>query len=501
MLKKLPFYPILCAVFSILSLAAHNVEEISLVVLLRPLAAATILSILLFWLAQRFLREWHRAALATLAITFFFFVYGHVYNLLEDLTIANISVFRHRTLLPLFGILLLVQLYLIARHLDQPVKYTLLFNTLSILLLLYPTSKIGFSVLQHLSTDRAVQVAHKDLAPAGRQQPDIYYIILDAYGREDIFRGFLRYDNHDFVTALRQRGFYVADCSQSNYAYTDFSLTSALNYEYLDTLSVSHSRADRVALLKHGSVRTFLEANGYKTIAFPTGWPFTEWKDADLYLDFDRPLTSLSEFETLILNTTLLRALNDSVSTGTLQATHKDLRRLRVLSLLDKIKQLPNMDGDLFVFAHIVVPHLPYTFGPNGEVPVYDGKTATYEQTRNAYIGQVEFINSEILKVVDALMENSETPPVIIIQGDHGPLPDIAEGYPERMAILNAYYFPGMQLDEILYPSISPVNTFRVVLNTYFGQELPLLEDRSYFAPEKDRSAVQLVPNTYSCEP
>ena len=85
---------------------------------------------------------------------------------------------------------------------------------------------------------------------------------------------------------------------------------------------------------------------------------------------------------------------------------------------------------------------------------------------------------------------------MIIIQGDHGPLPDLTEEASQRLPILNAYYLPGIQMDNVLYPSISPVNSFRVVLNSYFGQTLPLLEDRSYFGPEEDRNANQLVPNT-----
>ena len=32
-----------------------------------------------------------------------------------------------------------------------------------------------------------------------------------------------------------------------------------------------------------------------------------------------------------------------------------------------------------------------------------------------------------------------------------------------------------------MYPSISPVNSFRVILNAYFGGNLELLEDRTYF--------------------
>ena len=49
------------------------------------------------------------------------------------------------------------------------------------------------------------------------------------------------------------------------------------------------------------------------------------------------------------------------------------------------------------------------------------------------------------------------------------------------MAILNAYYFPGGD-EGLLYPTITPVNTFRVVFNRYFDRDLELLEDVSYFA-------------------
>jgi hypothetical protein len=49
------------------------------------------------------------------------------------------------------------------------------------------------------------------------------------------------------------------------------------------------------------------------------------------------------------------------------------------------------------------------------------------------------------------------------------------------MSILNAYYFPDKKYDD-LYPGITPVNTFRVVLNLYFARDYELLDDRSFFS-------------------
>ncbi|HMB23462.1 MAG TPA: sulfatase-like hydrolase/transferase, partial [Anaerolineales bacterium] len=424
---------------------------------------------------------------------------GQVYALLEDVTLGGTSIFRHRTLLPLFGVLFLVILYFIVR-LEQPGRFTQGFNLLAIFLLVYPLAGISFSTFQRESADRAVNASSNRVA-ARADLPDVYYIILDAYGRADVLQDLAGYDNSEFLNALRQRGFYVADCSQSNYAYTEFSLASSLNFEYLDKLDVSNSRDERVALLQHSAVRSFFEVNGYKIAAFPTGYPFSEWRDADMYLSFDQPVTSLTEFESLILNTTALRAFTDFQAPNTSNASKKDLRRLRVFSALEKTKKLPGVDGNVFAFVHFVVPHFPYTFGPNGEATAYSGKGATHEQTAAAYAGQVQFINKEILKLVDALLKESDVPPVIIIQGDHGPLPDLAEDGAQRMPILNAYYLPGMEMDKVLYPSITPVNSFRVVLNSYFDQDLSLLDDTSYFAPLEDRNEFETIPNTCADKP
>ena len=49
------------------------------------------------------------------------------------------------------------------------------------------------------------------------------------------------------------------------------------------------------------------------------------------------------------------------------------------------------------------------------------------------------------------------------------------------MSILNAYYFSDQKYDK-LYPEITPVNTFRVIFDQYFGADLPLLEDKNYFS-------------------
>jgi len=86
------------------------------------------------------------------------------------------------------------------------------------------------------------------------------------------------------------------------------------------------------------------------------------------------------------------------------------------------------------------------------------------------------FVNGEIEALIDTILSKSRVPPIIILQGDTGL--DFSLGT-TAYNILNAYFFPDGNYG-LLYESITPVNSFRVVLNTYFGTDYKLLEDVSY---------------------
>ena len=53
--------------------------------------------------------------------------------------------------------------------------------------------------------------------------------------------------------------------------------------------------------------------------------------------------------------------------------------------------------------------------------------------------------------------------------------------YKERMGILNAYFVPE-KTQHLLYNSITPVNTFRLIFNELFSANFELLEERIYFS-------------------
>ena len=116
-------------------------------------------------------------------------------------------------------------------------------NLLAVTALLLPLGQITlFTVSQRRAQSAAPPVQQVRLQWTQSQPPDIYYIILDAYSRDDVLQDFYQYDNGPFISELEALGFYVARCSRSNYASTRLSLPSSLNMDYIDNLMSSLPR-------------------------------------------------------------------------------------------------------------------------------------------------------------------------------------------------------------------------------------------------------------------
>jgi hypothetical protein len=117
-----------------------------------------------------------------------------------------------------------------------------------------------------------------------------------------------------------------------------------------------------------------------------------------------------------------------------------------------------------------------------------DGNEGDRERYIEGYRNQVSYLNGRLKATIEEILSQYEEAPIIIIQGDHGPGSRFSQtslektDVAERYSILNALLLPEKDR-QLLYESISPVNTFRIVLNTSLGTNYPLLEDRSYYHP------------------
>lgn len=496
---EIPWYPFALAVYPVLSLLQANLSEMRLSGAVRPVLVALAGTLALFLVFRLVLREWKRAAFACGAFVLLFFTYGHLYNVLNKKDLPNLSLW-----MPLLwsGLAILALLWA-ARRKAKFGRAAPIFNLVTLGLVVTVTVQATNASIPRETTALAdeyapVQALH---IPDGETPPDIYYIIIDSYGRSDLLQRSFHFDNHPFIASLEELGFYVAPCSQSNYNRTDVSLASSLNLNYLQDLSESYtpghtSRRRLWASINNNTARRMLEFSGYTSVAFATGFAWSEVDGSDVFLspNYD----TMSEFETLLLRTTPLRHLEDA---GLINLTEIDGRRFRerTLYLFDQIDDVVAMPGPKFVFIHIIQPHPPFVFDAEGNwvdpAPFMDENGRyTSESYPRGYRDQASYIAGQVGNAVRAILEGSATPPVIVIQGDHAPWMQTGSG---KFKVLNAYYLPGH--NDLLYPHISPVNTFRLIFNTYLGADYELLPDNSYYSPIPNIYEFEYTPNT--CTP
>ena len=490
-----PFYFLLFAAYPVLALLSYNIPQIRYTAGIRSLVIAVAAAGLFFLLLRLLYRDWHRAAFATAALTVLFYTYGQVFDYVtaKKWPIPHLTVWLGGLWIALAGLALAWA----GRRRTRVQNAALTLNVVSLGLVVVSTVQIiWWSVPAQTKSpvDDHAPVQALDV-PEGQTPPDIYYIIPDSYGRSDLLRTAFGYDNSAFLSDLETMGFYVADCSQSNYNRTDVSLGSSLNMEYLQNLDDdfkpgNQGRRTLWDSIIHSTVRYELESVGYKTVSFSTGFAWSELADADVYFSPSPVWSAMTGFETMLIRTTPARYL-ENLNLINLDQIDGQRYRERTHLILDSMEQLAHMPGPKFVFIHIISPHPPFVFGPDGSITdpapfLNKDHRYTASSYTEGYRNQAEYISSQLETALSTLLAESAQPPVIILQGDHAPWLQTGN---KKFTILNAYYLPGHA--DRLYPSISPVNTFRLVLDSYLGADYPLLKDKSYYSP---------IPNIYEFE-
>ena len=492
-----PWYPLAISAYPVLKLLAANMGQVGVDAMVRPLVISILFAASLFFVLWLFLRRIHKAAFLAAFWLALFFSYGHVYLYIEEKYPDS----NYTTWLAAAWIFLFVlSLFWATRPKLTFVSAASTLNTVALALLVMA----GWQILSEVQPPSAHALALPD-APIQtdlvrpENPPDVYFFLLDSYGRADLLQQAYGFDNSGFYNELRQRGFYVAECSQSNYVRTELSLSSSLNMHYLQQLSDKFSpdsikRGLLWDALRHNAVRYNFENMGYETITVKTEFEWLNIKDSNHYLSPPPISSGMTEFEGLFLRTTLARYTQDWgwVDPDYLMGVGARDRFNTVFNNIDDIARMPQ---PTFAYLHLISPHPPFVFDANGnptDPADFWNERRLYpaDLYKKGYVNQAQFLNKKLLQAVDTILAESDVPPIIILQGDHGPW---LQPKDKRMWIFAALYLPGH--NDKLYPTISPVNFFRLVFNSYFGGKYELLEDISYFSPVPKLYEFSEVPN------
>lgn len=461
---------------------------------------------MLFLLKQIF-NDYHKAGIMVSVVLLWFFSYGHVYSIIAGFEIAGFKIGRERYLTPIYPVFLLVFLFICNLVVRKKIigihKITSSLNIVSVSLILISLINIGTyyvrvktpEIKSNTTSELVIQTEKRlDTLKLEESEPlrDIYYIVLDSYTGERALEKYFNFDNSKFISSLTDKGFYITSRSRSNYSTTILSIPSTLNMQYHANDNIFFKSGDQTIayqMIKNNKVLQFLKSKGYRFVNLSV-WEILDDEDEYEY----NYKTYFDEFNIGLLRMSILKQL---VVVPYIDISEK---RKNVYHIFKQLEKIPGIKEPTFTYAHIMSPHPPYAFKRNGDWvghSLYSQLTYIWAE-KERYLDEIRFINKKVEIIVGKILSESDVPPIIIIQGDHGAvtMQDFAveENQQIRMSILNAYYLPDNG-SSLLYESISPVNSFRLICNYYFGTNYGLLQDKSYFAHGLDFNELLLIPD------
>lgn len=518
---SLIIFPLLVAIYPILFLFVGNIHKLELSVLELPVLITLSVVLVSVLILNLVIKDMTRSSLLVTMVVIFFFVYGRLSTLTENIYLGKLRLNDYLVFLYIILLLrCLRSVWTLSKTLTKALP-VLLFIIFGLVIYQAGSITVNYFLEKRLTSAQTGLASPVDLqanqpttASTGRKYPDIYYIILDSYSRPDTLNAEFGLDESDFLARMEQRGFFVASQSSANYVMSFMSISSSLNMGYLDhDLLSTQYKEDGVDytipynLIKNNKVTQLLKQYGYEYIHFSSSYGPTDYnQSADINIQYN----NLNEFNNVLLNTTILQPYMDYAAV--------DIRRQGINATFDGLANLPKSDKPRFIFAHILLPHMPFIFNRDGSRP----ETINPEYSTNdgsAFVEQVMFANMRVEKLVDEILKQypDDNQPVIVFQGDHGdtygkrssktdPWPYAVKALDsgqiddtsrrfirEKSNIFNLYYFPG-EVKKLLYPGISPVNTFRLIANAYLGTHFDLLEDKTFFTTYIEAYTLREVP-------
>lgn len=510
-IRNMPWHPFLAGVFYILSIYQTNAEHHPVSVIWIPICGALVVVSLLFGIGALLSRSLRAGALFCTATVVLLLVYPRLQENIEVLIGFDPSIWLFILLAAGVGMLL----YKLGPETRRSLGLTRILNLVALCclassLLVIAGSQVEFAEGRSAISDTPSMdgwALPEDAADIKNSEaPDIIHIVLDGYARNDVLQRLYSFDNADFLDKLRGYGFYVAEDAAANYCQTGLSMSSALNSHYLDfpkQFEETDNRKILKALFTQSSIPVFLLNSGYTLRLYDSGYYLTDSMDgAEIIETMD---AVWNEFSYEVVRRSALwwpvkvrNSFMVDLGNRTLYRQH----RLRIFNAFDLLQQEPpSLTQPSYTLVHMLTPHPPFIFAdselretPQLPYSVSDGSHRIGElqggpqEYRRLYVSQLNAVNEMMLDCVRQILANAQRPLVVVLQSDHGPGSSLdwndveKSDSAERLGILTALYFSDEQY-EMLYPEITPVNIWRVILNKYFLKEsMPLLEDKSYLS-------------------
>ena len=493
-LKKVVSFPLhifLLPVFFVLHVVNDHYGLLPTGNILRYLSYYLLFSIGLFLPGLLVSRSFIKAGNWTTLLLMIFFFYGAAHDFLKNSFEKSFFSSYTFTLSVVVILIILISL-LLRRRSSERLTLSRFLNILFGIFVFIEVLLLGFKGVGGKERENNFALLRNalpdSLSVERKQLPDIFFIVFDEYASSVSLKKYLGFDNSKIDSILRANRFYISTYSKSNYNSTPFSLASTFTLDYLPkpldyTSETSKLRLQAFYTLKWSKLFSLLKGQDYRIVNLG----LTDIKD--------KPVKTF-EFSVndkklpLYLETLWGRVYRDlgwhflkwfPTQAAELEKKNQEFIERNEFNLQSTLQEL-KVQGDTpkIIITHVMLPHGPFLLDSSGKRRnlIADYKTIGYNRL---YLDQVMYTNKWITDLAASSNQDFPRPRVVVMEGDHG-FRDIhlskTSSREKECMNLNTYFFSDGDY-RLLYDSISPVNSFRVVMNKYFGMQLPLLKDSS----------------------
>jgi hypothetical protein len=442
-------------------------------------------SLLIFLAAWLFYKNTLKAALFSFFLLSINFFFGALQDFLKKI-LEDAFFTRYSFLIPfLFCLLVALTVYL-KKTKARFNRFTVYLNLLFCILILLDAIALGQKIMHRSQTsDGALKY---NVRCDSCTRPDIYFVVFDEYSSTAALKETWNYDNSELDSFLAKKGFKLLPHSNSNYNFTEFSIASTLNMEYLqipEPLGCTIKDYNKCfELIRSNKVCTILSAMGYDIVNYSI---FDLQKNPSPIKEDFLPLktrlitsqTFLGRVEKDLLHLLLVGRFEVKwLSKNLMFSTYRNNQKIIGMALHDSLNQSAS---PRFVYAHIQMPHPPFYFDKYGRVK----KAQEVIKDNNTVPGYLDYLpktNEVVKQVVNNILNHSKKPVTILLTSDHGFREHQERNFQFRN--MNALYMSTGNYTGF-YDSISGVNQFRVLFNNLFKASFPLKRDSTIFLADK----------------
>jgi|SRR5690554_4613938 len=336
------------------------------------------------------------------------------------------------------------------------------FNLITIIFLITEVISFVTSEAAGVSLKEKIEITSNEEV---NEKPDIYFILLDGYTGFKGLKKLWNYDNNELKKFFNENDIFFAENAKCVYNVTNYSMVSTFNMTELiysrDELYAKENYLALAEYMKENPVVKFFSDAGYEFYNF-TFWNINDKKKyyEDIYF-----LRRGNIYQARTLYGHLYKIYNENTA---------DMAVINT-GIFNKLVEIHREKSDKpkFVYAHITMPHPPYYFDAEGNRR--DFLYSNDSKNMHKYLGQLKHTNTLIINTVKKILSTREEP-VIIIQSDHGFRSYEGKDKMEiELSVLNCFYFPDKDYS-MLNDSLKTINTFRIILNKYFGKNFEMIE-------------------------